>query len=229
MFEVNGVYENRRGTYTVLSFAGPKMKVRYSDGKVATLRVSIQERIWENIVAEREAAAARARKKKRKSAVSTTRHYIKTLMLEDDDLEIPGLKQRVAAAPTDIKLSPGDRLIYCAVDPHLFFAVATITTKPKRVKAKDYLTGFAPTDEIFIYPIDVDSQIIVLEKGIAVDSAELESLANHKALLQDPHQYHLINEDDFELLAELITEVDTESEDDEAEAVVEEEIIDFGD
>ena len=58
MFELNGVYRNRIGEYTVLALNGPRMTVRYADGSEAELNVNIQARIWENIVAEQEARAA---------------------------------------------------------------------------------------------------------------------------------------------------------------------------
>ena len=45
MFEVNGVYANRRGKYKVLSLNGPKMKVRFEDGSIADLRIELQARI----------------------------------------------------------------------------------------------------------------------------------------------------------------------------------------
>ena len=57
LFEVNGKYANRIGQYTVLSIGPSKMKVRYDDGTETELSIGIQERIWENIVAEREAAS----------------------------------------------------------------------------------------------------------------------------------------------------------------------------
>lgn len=51
-FEVGGKYRNRRGDYKVLSIAGGKMRVRYSDGSEQELTISTQTRIWENIQAE---------------------------------------------------------------------------------------------------------------------------------------------------------------------------------
>ena len=58
MFEVNGVYANRKGRYTVLAVNPPKMRVRYDDGTEAELRIDMQARIWENISAEFEAQEA---------------------------------------------------------------------------------------------------------------------------------------------------------------------------
>lgn len=215
MFEVNGTYENRNGIYTVVSMSGNKMTVRYQDGSEKTLNMGIQERIWENIVAEREAKKQRHTK----SSGPIVNCYINTLSIpEDSDLMIPGLKQRVAASHTNTNLLVGDRLIYYAIEPKLFFAVATTTTKPRKVKAKDYLFGTNPKADIFLYPIDVDAHIIQAKLAIPADSIELESLANHSSVLIEPDKLHSISEDDFELLAELIAENDAEDDaDDEDE------------
>ena len=35
MFELNGVYRNRIGEYTVVALNGPRMVVRYADGSEA--------------------------------------------------------------------------------------------------------------------------------------------------------------------------------------------------
>ena len=50
MFELNGVYRNRTGEYTVLAMKGTHMTVRYTDGSEAELNTNIQARIWENII-----------------------------------------------------------------------------------------------------------------------------------------------------------------------------------
>lgn len=232
MFEVNGIYANRIGNYTVLAMSGAKMTVQYEDGKQAILNIGIQERIWENILAEREAVAAKQRATRKYGA--QVKFYIKTLSIsEEADLSITGLRQRNVVTPQEIVLNPGDRLIYFAVEPALFFAVSTITSKPRTVRAKDYLFGSNPDAEVFVYPIDVDAHITTQFAAILVDSAELESLPNHKGKLRNPDEYFAISEDDFELLAELIMEVDAEldselDEDDEDESDEEpEELLDL--
>ena len=188
------------------------MKVRFADGSTANLRMSIQERIWENIVAEREAAAAKAAKKPSSSDPDAD-FYIKTISIaEESDLAIPGLKQRVSAAPKEVELGVGARLIYFAVEPALFFAVATVTAKPKSGRAKDYMFGADPKVKINVYPIDVDAHIEKIEQAIGVDAMELESVPSHAEKLVSPSQYFKINEDDFELLAELIAEVGEEDD-----------------
>ncbi len=210
VFEVNGQYENRKGKYTVLNFSGRKMRVRFVDGSEADLNVGIQERIWENILAEQEAAAAAAAKKagkRRPKSTVTFYHYIKTVSIsEDNDLSILSLKQRQALARQDQKLQRGDRLLYFAVEPQLFFAVATITADPKKAKAKDYLYSDNPKEKIHLYPIDVDAHIENAEFAIAGDTTELESMPDHLSKLSQPNQFFRINEDDFELLSEMIME-----------------------
>lgn len=225
MFEVNGQYENRKGKYTVLSFSGRKMRVRFSDGSEADLNVGIQERIWENILAEQEAEAVAAAKKagkKRPKAASTSRHYIKTVSIsEDNDLSILGLKQRQAMSGQNQVLNRGDRLLYFAIEPQVFFAVATVTADPKKAKAKDYFYSDNPKEKIFLYPIDVDAHIENIDFAIAGGATELESMPDHLGKLQAPNQFLVINEDDFELLSEMIMEfgeieeaVDNDDDDD---------------
>ncbi len=224
MFEVNGNYANRKGNYTVLSLDGDKMSVRYDDGSEAKLKIALQERIWVNIAVERQAQAAKEAANRPKST-STSNFYIKTLSIyEENDLLVPGLRLRQAAALKDSKLQLGDRFIYYAVEPELFFAVVTVTAKPKKGKAVDYLFGDDPKLKIEVYPIDIDAHIESFESAVAVDATELESLPNHREKLRTPHQYLAINEDDFELLAELIMEVgESDDSDDEDEELAGEE------
>jgi hypothetical protein len=54
-----------------------------------------------------------------------------------------------------------------------------------------------------------------LDKAISLDSVELESVVDVKKALSRPGTYIRINEDDFELLAELLTEITEEEEEDE--------------
>lgn len=207
VFEVNGTYANRKGNYTVLSFEGNKMTVRYEDGSEAKLNVAIQERIWGNMDAEQQAAAAKSAKRPRRAAVGTN-FYIKTVSIsEENDLNLPGLRQRLAAAEKDAPLTRGDRLIYFAVEPELFIAVATITAKPKKGKAIDFNFSDNPKTRINVHPIDVDAHIENMDVAIPVDATELESLPNHRETINVANQYFKINEDDFELLAELVMEI----------------------
>lgn len=219
MFEVNGNYANRKGNYTVIAINGPKMKVQYEDGSTADLNCEIQHRIWENIVAEREIARARRINSLRGMQV---KHYIKTLSVsEEADLMIPGLRQRTVVALSDSPLEPGDRLIYYAVEPQVFFAVVTVTAKPRTALAKEYFFGEDGSAEIKIYPIDVDAHIESLSEAVSVDSAYLESLPQHKARLRHKDNYFFISEDDFELLAELIMEIDADEEEDDDDDEIE--------
>ncbi len=226
VFEVNEKYANRKGNYTVISLDGDKMTVRYDDGSEAQLKIALQERIWVNIAVERQAQAAKEAANRPKSA-TTGNFYIKTLSIyEENDLLVPGLRLRQAAALKDSKFKLGDRFIYYAVEPELFFSVVTITAKPKKGKAVDYLFGDDPKVKIEVYPIDIDAQIESFEAAVPVDATELESLPGHREKLTVPHQYHPINEDDFELLAELIMEVgeSDEVEEDDEELGAEEEL-----
>lgn len=227
MFEVNGSYANRKGNYTVLSINGSKMTVRYENGTEATLGMAIQERIWVNIDAERQVEAAKTGKRPRRAAIGVN-FYIKTVSIsEENDLNLPGLRQRLAAAEKDQPLKAGDRLIYYAVEPELFIAVATITAKAKKGKAIDFGFSDNPKTRINVFPIDVDAHIENMEVAIPVNASELESLPSHRETIAVANQYFVINEDDFELLAELVMEVG-ESEEaavDDSDTEPEEELI----
>lgn len=217
MFEVDGYYANRKGRYKVVALDPPRMTVRYDDGSEAELNINIQARIWENILAEREAEAVRSGK--RNGASQKGQFFVKTLsLLVAEDLSILGLRQRVAAARMTVEPLRADaRLIYYAIEPRVFFAVATVTGTPKKAPAHEYVNNSLEGEEIFLYPIDVDAHARTLENAVDLDSVELESQPEFKQLLQQPDIYLPINEDDFELLAELLTEVTEEADDDDDE------------
>jgi hypothetical protein len=218
MFEVNQSYANRRGRYTVLSINPPKMTVRFEDGEVADLNIGIQHRIWENIQAEEEARNASRSRAFRHQTSQDTQHFIKAIsMLAAEELTFPGWKERVAIssdAGQTVHLQTGDRLIYYAIEPQVFFAVATITGVSVAATAKD-----EAAEQVRYFPIDLDAHAHNLEHAIHLDSVELESHTRIKDLLSRPDTYVQITEDDFELLAELLTEVaeDEEDQDDEDE------------
>jgi len=217
MFEVNESYANRKGKYTVLEVNPPKMLVRYEDGTEAELNVDIQTRIWENMQSEEQArsAARSARRRRRDDGAS---YYVKTLSLEDeDDISVPGWRERITVVPAGgPTLKPGDRILYYAVEDRVFFALGTVTGE-----AQDGVpTGFFYSEEeaktLRFYPIDLDEQTYDVRNGVRLDSVELESLPNYRTVLRESDRYLAISEDDFELLAEWLTEL-TEVEDEELE------------
>lgn len=48
-FEVGDHYRNRNGAYVVLSLEGEHMTILYESGRVQTVSIAMQARIWENI------------------------------------------------------------------------------------------------------------------------------------------------------------------------------------
>ena len=221
MFEVNGEYANRKGTYTVLAIDGPIMSVRYADGTHADLKINIQERIWENILAEQEELAAKSssRKRRRTSGLaSTVGHYIKVISIPPgEELAFPGWEARVVMADTKKLKKPmvkGDRLIYFAQEVQKFFAVATVTGDPFSADPKKY-TFVVEAKKADFYQIDIDADTGKLESGVDLDAIELESCPDFSAEQIEPEMFCPISEDDFELLAEALTEV-TELEEDVA-------------
>ncbi len=217
MFELNGVYRNRIGEYTVLTLNGPRMTVRYADGAEAELNVNIQARIWENIVAEQEARAASSRHLR--SSNKDTTHYIKAVSLPPgEELAFPGWQERVVMVPTPElaqRVKPGDRFIYYAVEAQTFFAVVTITGDAFEADPKQY-TFTTEADKVWFFPTDVDAASADLEHGVTADSIELESYPDFRKLHIEPEAFYRISEDDFELLAEALTEI-TEDEEEETE------------
>ncbi len=209
MFEVNGEYANRKGTYTVLAFDGPIMSVRYADGTHADLKINIQERIWENIVAEQEEIAAKSssRKRRRKTASSNVGHYIKVISIPaGEELIFPGWEAQVVLIDETNNIKQGDRLIAFAQEAQVFFAVATVTGEPFTADPKKYTFVFDAEKANFC-TIDIDSDTGTLENGIPLDTIELESCPEFSKHPVAPETFCPISEDDFELLAEAVTEV----------------------
>ena len=222
MFEVNGTYANRKGEYKVLEINPPKMRIRYTeDGSEAELKIELQARIWENIAAEYEAkAASRSARAAKRAGVATANHYIKVISVPAvDEMNFPGWPERVVMAPTaesEIKLQSGDRLIFYAIETQTFFAVATITGEASSANPKEYFFA-VPVESAEFFPIDIDAVSSKLDKGADIDSVELESQPRFKRLRLEAESFYSINEDDFELLAEALTEVAEDEEEEEEE------------
>ena len=217
MFELNGNYENRIGPYTVRAINGPKMTVRYADGTEADLNMNIQMRIWENIVAEKEAkSASRKRAARTKRIVDNTKHYIKVISIPPgEELMFPGWEEHVVLIPENEAqiINKGDRLIFYALEARTFFAVATITGDIIQANPKKY-TFTLGTNKADFYQIDIDTAASKLENSVELASIELESIPNFGQRGEQTEAFYLINEDDFELLAEALTEVSEDEEED---------------
>lgn len=226
MFEVNGVYSNRIGKYTVLSVNPPKMVVRYEDGSEAELNMRVQGRIWENIVAEQQEKDAKEAIRRARLGTVQNKFYIKVISIPDaDELMFPGWQERIimALGEDPQRVHSGDRIIYYALEPQIFFAVATITGDGKEANPKDFFyTIDQPT--AYFYPVDMDAFATLLENGMRSDSVELESYPKFRNMRLTPEMFLEISEDDFELLAETLTEVsEDEIEEEEEEEEFEEE------
>lgn len=216
MFEVNGVYANRKGAYTVLSINGPKMTVRFEDGSEATLRVAMQERIWQNIAAEEEAqeAVRRAKEAKKRGTQSNTLFLIKVVSSPSDDFTFPGWQEKVALILPESETEPknaGDRLIYYVMETESFVAVATITGESFSANPKKYTYTVAEKKATF-FSVDPDTSVPKPSLGVLLENIELESQPDFSKLPLRPEIYIAINEDDFEMVTEALTEI---SEDDE--------------
>lgn len=230
MFEVNGEYANRKGKYTVLTIDGPTMSVRYEDGSEAELNIHIQERIWENIRAEQEDLAAKSSARQQRHAASlasNASHYIKVVSIPPgEELAFPGWDSRVVMVDTIEKpkrVKKGDRLIFFAQEEEKFFAVATVTSDPFEADPKKY-TFVTDVDSAEFCQIDIDADTGKLESGVDLDAIELESCPEFGKKPVKPESFCSISEDDFELLAEALTEItELEDEIDEDEDDFEEE------
>jgi hypothetical protein len=141
-----------------------------------------------------------------------------------DELIFPGWAERMVLGPlegSNITVKPGDRLIMYASESRTFFAVVTITGDSKKANPKDYFFAVNVNSADF-FPIDVDATVTRLDNGVEADTVELESQPRFRRLRLDLESYLAISEDDFELLAEALTEMTEEEEVDEEE--VEEEV-----
>lgn len=224
MFELNGRYANRKGDYIVVAINTPKMTVRYDDGSEATLNMDIQERIWENILAEHEPRRS-TRTGRRPHRVAKIQHFIKVVSVPaNDEMAFPGWQERVVLLGTDLNASPalksGDRLIYYVLETQQFIAVVTITGTPNERDPKDYFFTI-DADKAYFLPVDIDASAPNPENGVAVESIEMESQPNFGQAALSVEDYVPINEDDFELLAEILTEISEDEEDDDDDEDIE--------
>ena len=71
-------------------------------------------------------------------------------------------------------------------------------------------------NKVFFFTTDLDAASVDLEHGVSADSIELESYPDFSKLHIEPESFFRISEDDFELLAEALTEI-TEDEEEETE------------
>ena len=228
MFEVGGQYANRNGTYTVIELNEPKMTVEYTDGTTAELNVAIQRRIWENILAEEEIRNSRAARSSRRKATSGTQFFIRPAnSLKVEELGMKGWKEHVTVrqAP-DVKISLGDRLIYFSIENQTFYAVGTVTGPPSEPARRDNPPESHAEDPVLLFPLDIDAQALNLEKAVPIDSVEFESQPDIKNLVGDIQAYVPITEDEFELLAELLTEASEDEVEDDLDDEDEEEFDD---
>jgi hypothetical protein len=207
-----------------LAINNDMMTVRYEDGTEADLKMGIQQRIWENISSELE--EAHRKQAARRGPSQNTQFFIKAISLPTGEILFPGWHERMVMAPTQEqanKLKAGDRLIYYAIEAKVFFAVVTITGNVVEADPKKYLFTMA-ADKAFFFPVDVDAAISSVSLAVPYDSMELESQPKFRTLRIEPESFLSINEDDFELLAELITEL-TESDEDDEEDEEEEDFV----
>jgi hypothetical protein len=211
VFEIGEEYANRKGEYTVIEINDPKMTVEFRNGSTAELSISIQQRIWENIVTEQEAERARTTTKRKKKKVGiATRFYIRptTLMTVE---ELSASKKQVGIPATGrwlTKIRRGDRFIYYAQENQMFFAVVTITGPAKKPKGRG-----RKKSTIRYFPVDVDAYIVDLAKAIYASTVDLESQPKYKDIHAESENFLEISEDEFELIAEMLTEVSEEDED----------------
>jgi hypothetical protein len=224
MFEVGGQYENRKGKYIVLTINAPKMAVRYEDGSEAELNMAIQQRIWDNIVAEQEARQLRSRALRRSSTLDT-RYYIKSLSLvEVEELGAPAWSERIGvAAEMADKVRVGDRLIYYAIENQSFFAVATITGPATVPTQRDGYFDKQREEQLHYYLVELDAFAHNMDTSLPLSSVELDSYPDVRGLLKQSDALLAITEDEFENIADILTEYTEEEEEDEEDLEEEDE------
>jgi hypothetical protein len=219
MFEVGSNYANRIGRYTVLEINEPKMTVNYEDGSKAELSINIQYRIWENIVAEELVVSNRGNQDRKSKNTQGTQFFVRPVdSLTADSLSAKGVKEQITKDElTEIKIGQNDRLIYYAMESQVYFAVGTITGEAAKPTARDKRADKGLDKSILLLPVEVDARAVKLESALAVDSMEIESQPEIREMLHRAKSFIAISEDDFELLAEYLTEVTEEEDLDEVE------------
>lgn len=225
MFEIGEKYANRKGEYTVLEIHEPKMMVEYQDGTTAELNINIQQRIWENIMAETEIRQSRSSRSKGTLGLSGTQFFIRPVIsLITDQLAVRGFKEHVLEKDVSKhKISKGDRLIYFAIENQVFFAVVTITGEPAKPTSRDRLTEQQSDASVYLFPVDIDARATQVETAVPVDGIEIESQPDVQGMLNDDDNYIPITEDEFEVLAELLTEASEEEDEDDDQADLDDE------
>jgi hypothetical protein len=216
-FQEGQQYANRKGTYTVLELSEPRMTVQYEDGSTAELNIAIQHRIWENIVAEEELRSSRAKRASRRKKSKGTQFFVRPAnSLKAEELSVKGWKEHVTVeqAPK-VKIALGDRLIYFSIENQTFFAVATVTGAPAEPTRRDHPPDSHVDDPVLLFPLDIDAQALNMDKALAIEGVEFESQPDIKKRLGDLRDYVPITEDEFELLAELLTEASEDEDDDD--------------
>jgi hypothetical protein len=93
--------------------------------------------------------------------------------------------------------------------------VATITNEGVEKNPKDYFYNIEEKKAHF-FSLDIDAEALSLETAVSIDTVELESYPKLAKMRLESGTYLKISEDDFELLAELLTEV-TEDDDEDTE------------
>ncbi len=216
MFELGKQYANRIGNYEVIEINDPKMTVRYDDGSTVELSMNIQFRIWENILAEQEFKNSRSSKsRKKKKSSRGTRYYVRPVSsLVAEQLGEKGWKEFLVVTELPaLKITPGVRLVYFSIEGQVFFAVATVTGSPKKPTKRDKIPEKHAEDSVLLFPLDIDAQATIGAQAVAYDRFEFESQPKMKTLVAKENSYIPITEDEFELLAELLSEVTEEDED----------------
>ncbi|MCA9968955.1 MAG: EVE domain-containing protein [Anaerolineales bacterium] len=199
-----------------MSISYPKMHVQYVDGTTADLNVEIQARIWENIRVEQETAAAKRIARENQSG-NKTQFFIKAVTVPSPtEFLFAGWQERVLMATADEaeRIQQGDRIIYYVLETQTFVAVATITGPAKEANPKEYFYT-VDQESAFFFPVDIDATAAKLTEGVPYDSLELESQPNFRKMKVEAEQFLRITEDDFELLAEVLTEIAEAEEDEE--------------
>ena len=225
MFEVGGNYANRLGRYTVLEINEPKMTVCYENGNTAELNINIQYRIWENIVAEELVATDRANRRKNGKTSQGTQFFVRPVnLLTAESLTERGSKEQITKDElAAIHIDQGDRLIYYAMESQVYFAVGTITGVAAKPTARDRRADKGLDKTILLLPVEVDARASKIDSAVAVDSMEIESQPSIKEMLTRGDSFIAISEDDFELLAESLTEATEDEDEDEVEIEEEDE------
>ena len=100
------------------------------------------------------------------------------MLVSDEPLAIPGLRQRIAVAPENTELAVGTGLIYIAM---FLCCKPQLRAAHMKQEGQNYLFGGRWVSHIAL-PIDIDAHIITVKMAVSVDGVGGKALPNYRSV-----------------------------------------------